>query len=803
MPNIPDSDTKATTLPWVYTHCSTIAVALICLIATAVFTHQYCQAAYKQRDDALTQISTTISRQIKRELIEYEDVLNAAAAFITASDHVTRDEWKEFTTTANYRQRHPGAFGLAFVEYVQPENLEQFLINTRADGAPDFAIKVQKNANNYSSTSPLYVIKYHEPEAINREAWGINLAARSPGKESYEQSMRTGSVSISAPQHLDQTGEQEWGIVMSLPVYKNTTGKPTENLTPQEREASILGWVAMPIGIDTFIASLRKNKWDLHTINLSYIHEYEHQLIHTSVTQSNGNSDQQTTDQSASIFKANPNLERYAPIEIFGAKFQLHTVPLSKELINANLRRPLQVLTICLVISALITIISYYSARTKARVEKLARTRTAQLKASELKHKEFAYHAQQANKAKSTFLANMSHEIRTPMTTVIGYNDILSEMAKDHKHPEAMKDAVSAISRAGSHLLMVVNEVLDLSKIESGKLAINPAQFRTGELLAETLTTFQVQANQRDIKLEVVFKTPIPATITADAYRIRQILINLLSNALKFTIQGSITILASYEKNQLTLAIKDTGIGVDPAQLESLFMPFEQERSHQDVGSHEKTRPLSSFDNQGTGLGLSISRQLAEMMQGTLSATSDPARGSTFTFTLPVDTQTNQEDDKAFITELPGQSLSQLPASEQDVIMSGRILIAEDGEDNQRLIQHHLNKAGFQTEFVWNGQQAIDRIKSQPANSFSLIIMDMQMPILEGYEATRVLRAMGCTIPILALTANAFPDDRKRCLEAGCDEYETKPIDRPRLLRSIKRLIDQQSPEQSTDQTAA
>lgn len=798
MPNAPDPESKPITRRWVYAHCSTIAVALICLAATIFFTHQYCQTAFKDRDDLLTKNAVTISRQIKKELIEYEEVLNAAAAFITASDHVTRDQWKGFTAAANFNERNPGVFGLAFVQHVQPESLEQFLTETRTDGAPDFTIRVQPNANHYSSGNPLYIIKYHEPESVNRSAWGINLAARSPGKEAYEQSMRSGSVSISAPQHLDQTGEKEWGIVMSLPVYKNTTAKPTDQLTRQERENSILGWVAIPIGIDTFIASLKKNKWDLHTINLSYIHEDQRQLIHTSHSQSPTESS--NIDQSAFLFNANPDLHRHAPIDIFGASFELHTVPLNKQLINANLRRPIQVLAICLIITTLITIITYSSTRTKARIESLARTRTAQLKASERKHKEFAYHAEQANKAKSTFLANMSHEIRTPMTTVLGYNDILTEMVDDHKRPEAMQDAVNAISRAGTHLLMIVNEVLDLSKIESGKLAINHAQFRTGELLAETLATFKVQANQRGIDLEIVFKTPIPETITADAYRIRQVLINLLSNALKFTIQGSVTIIASYESNQLTLAVKDTGIGVDPAKLESLFKPFEQDFTLNEKTNHEfLSDPSSNFNARGTGLGLSISRQLAEMMQGTLSATSDPARGSTFTFTLPVDTQTNQEDDTNFINELPGQSPAQLPDSNQHEIMSGRILIAEDGEDNQRLIEHHLNKAGFQTEFVWNGQQAIDRIKDNPDHNYDLIIMDIQMPIVDGYQATQILRAMGCTIPILALTANAFPDDRKRCLEAGCDEYETKPIDRPRLLRSIKRLLNQQS----TDQTAA
>jgi PAS domain S-box-containing protein len=387
--------------------------------------------------------------------------------------------------------------------------------------------------------------------------------------------------------------------------------------------------------------------------------------------------------------------------------------------------------------------------------------------------------AQAATRAKSEFLANMSHEIRTPMTAILGFADQLLAEAGLDEAPAKRREALETIQRNGQHLLHLINDILDLSKIEAGKMAPVPTRCAPLELVAEVATMMQPRAASKSLTLSVDPVGPLPATILTDALRLRQVVVNLVGNAIKFTDQGEVRIVVGLATHQgaprLRIDVSDTGIGMTEEQISKLFAPFTQVDS-------SSTRRFG-----GTGLGLTISKRLVEALGGEIQVCSSPGRGSTFTVTI----------DPGPLEGVSIQRRPQLPAMPNDVAktvgkvrLQGRILLAEDGPDNQRLFAHLLTSAGAEVTTVENGQLAVEAVRAAgDARPFDLILMDMQMPVLDGYMATRLLRRTGYAGTILALTAHAMTEDRAKCLEAGCDEYVRKPIDRQHFLNAVAEWI--------------
>jgi PAS domain S-box-containing protein len=393
--------------------------------------------------------------------------------------------------------------------------------------------------------------------------------------------------------------------------------------------------------------------------------------------------------------------------------------------------------------------------------------------------------AEAATRAKSEFLANMSHEIRTPMTAILGFTDILlGEAGAETESPERLR-SLETIKRNGTYLLNLINDILDLSKIEAGKLAIERTCFSPTGLLAEVASLMSVRAEAKNLPLSVECVGPIPERVRGDSIRLRQVLINLVGNAIKFTEVGGVRVemrLAqpSDSPARLRFDVIDTGMGIAPEQIERIFQPFTQ--ADQPTGKR--------FG--GTGLGLSISKRLAEVLGGEISVSSVPGKGSTFTVTV----ETGPLDGIPMIE--PGTPVAAKPergASELVVApavrLDCRLLLAEDGPDNQRLIAFVLQKAGANVTLAENGRIALDKaLAARDAGApFDVILMDMRMPVMDGYAATRKLREAGYPGAIIALTANAMAGDEETCREAGCDDYAGKPIDRPRLLATIARHL--------------
>lgn len=383
-----------------------------------------------------------------------------------------------------------------------------------------------------------------------------------------------------------------------------------------------------------------------------------------------------------------------------------------------------------------------------------------------------------ANQAKSEFLANMSHEIRTPMTAILGFTDVLSHTV--NRDDEI--DAVQTIRRNGEYLIELINDILDLSKIEAGRLTLESIDVSPVRLVTDVVSLMRVRARAKGLELKVHYSTPVPATIQSDPTRVRQILINLISNAIKFTDQGSVELIIRLRQEldqpiQIQFDVIDTGIGMTEEQIGRLFRPFTQADS-------STTRKYG-----GTGLGLSICHRLVQLLGGVLTVTSQPGTGTTFTVTI----NTGRIEAVQLISPLEDLNLplELATTTEAAPVKSGRILLAEDGPDNQRLIKYMLNKAGLDVTCVDNGETACELALSSAAlgTPFDLIFMDMQMPILDGYSATRRLREFGYARPIIALTAHAMSGDRAKCLAAGCNDYTIKPINRDMLLRIVGEYI--------------
>ncbi|MCY2993694.1 MAG: ABC transporter substrate-binding protein [Planctomycetota bacterium] len=417
----------------------------------------------------------------------------------------------------------------------------------------------------------------------------------------------------------------------------------------------------------------------------------------------------------------------------------------------------------------------------RKRIEEAVRATNSELAQALARSEKLAVQAETANRAKSEFLANMSHELRTPLTAILGCSELLH--AGDLS-PTEQGEFLQMIQRSGQGLLGIINDVLDLSRIEADRLPLEKTDCPLQQMLDEVLAVAKITAVKKGLSLQVVHRLPLPATIHTDPARLRQILINLVGNAVKFTERGEVRLAVCCSEStegtaQVQFAVSDTGIGIPSAMLEEIFQPFVQVD-----GGH--TRPYG-----GTGLGLSICQRLAEALDGRLEVTSELGRGSTFTLTVDGGPWLETLGQGASPDQAAGPTTRAEPADEPSPVLQGRVLLVEDEPSLQRVIGHLLRKLKLEVEVAGDGQLACQMVEQSRSEGrpYAMILMDLQLPKLDGLAATRWLRTQGWAGPIVALTAHAMTGDRERCLAAGCDDYLSKPITSSGLRQVLRRYL--------------
>lgn len=392
--------------------------------------------------------------------------------------------------------------------------------------------------------------------------------------------------------------------------------------------------------------------------------------------------------------------------------------------------------------------------RHQDHLEEVVATRTAELNQARLV-------AEAANRAKSTFLANMSHELRTPLNAILGFAQI---MEHDEEMPERQRQNVAIINRSGSHLLSLINDVLAISRIEAGRIEVSHEAFDLPATIIAVEEMIRVHAESKGLLFTVEYPEDLPQYVLGDADHLREVLINLLGNAAKYTMQGKIGLHVFVESDDhIRFDVTDTGPGIAKNEQEEIFQAFYQSESG---------------EAEGTGLGLTISRKFVRLMGGDISVESTPGEGSIFSVSIPLPATT--------VIPRMGNSARVIALSEGQP--PPRILVAEDQVDNQQVVEQILSRVGYQVRIAANGQLAVELFQSWSPH---LILMDIRMPVMDGYEATRVIRSIagGDKIPIVALTASVFEENRSDALDAGCDDLIRKPIEENELLESIRKLL--------------
>ena len=379
--------------------------------------------------------------------------------------------------------------------------------------------------------------------------------------------------------------------------------------------------------------------------------------------------------------------------------------------------------------------------------------------------------AEEASEAKTKFLANMSHEIRSPMAAILGFSDIALRDIRDGKSVEP--ENLETVIRNGRFLLRIINDILDLSKVEAGKLEVRKSRFKLLPLLGDVYELMRHRSDASDVPLSIEFAGPVAERLHSDRSRVEQILVNLIGNALKFTAQGDVRVVVQMDDadERVLFRVRDTGIGISEVNLARLFQTFTQVHDRKLVGI------------EGTGLGLAISKRLAELLGGDVSAKSIEGKGSEFTLSLPVDNAANRIRPDA--SELKPTKM----ASDELGKLSCRVLVADDARDVRLASKSFLTRAGASVTEVVNGSETVRAVRDAESQGkpFACILMDMQMPELDGIEATKKLRAEGYTLPIIALTAGVTSEEVESAMKAGCSEFVAKPVDGPDLIRRVAK----------------
>ena len=684
---------------------------LLCTAFAVYATYWQARHLSESQFQRLTErLTTEVQRRSNRPVHGLKGIWGLYAA----SKSVERNEFAAYVGTRDLPNDFPGVLGFSFVQPVSRHDLATFVADERADDAPEFDVHSPRPSG--AEAADLYVVKHIYPLDSNRSAWGLDWERiLTSGQQSNRRSIRVSQPYRTEPRCFKTLSNSPACGFLSRCIARASRRRLPKSAVWLRRFARA------PLVLDNTLAGVAGLTDDSLTF----------EVFDGSTIASDTRLVTQPAFRSAST--QNPMFKVATPITVGGRTWTVVTASTPKFEHSVEFSLTQFVGLAGIMVTATLALAIWSLGHSRSHAIALATKMTAELRASEDSLRTAKTQAETANHLKSQFLANMSHEIRTPLTAILGYSEILRDSSVIEQAPPERIEAIDAIRRAGRHLLSVINDILDLSKIEANRIVIEKVKTPLIATLHEIESIAGPMAAEKGIFFRTALLSALPEHIVSDPTRLKQILLNLVSNAVKFTSGGEVTVTVGaiplYGQTRLLVDVSDTGEGMTAEQAEGLFQSFTQ-------ADGTVTRR-----HGGTGLGLTISRRLAEMMGGSVTLIrSSPKTGSCFRLELPLDPC----GGSTMVTRFNEVRTARESTSTEIIsALEGRILFAEDGPDNQKYIAHVLRKAGAQVEIADNGRIALDMLDTPRSSDmqFDLILTDIQMPEMDGHTLARVLRS--------------------------------------------------------------
>ena len=722
-----------------------LIVLMIGLSMTMLVSYLNYVEVEKHTEKEFSLVCNEISTKMKTRLHAYAQLLRSGAAFFNASDTVTRVDWYEFVKQSKIYKNLPGIQGVGFSLIIPKSQLEQHSQRIRNEGFPQYTVKPTNDRSEYTS------IIYLEPfDYRNQRAFGYDMFSQSIRREAMEHSRDIDIATLTGKVLLVQETDEDLqvGTLMYVPVYKNN--EPQENI--QQRRDAIIGWVYSPYRMNDLMEGIL-GSWESGSNKLVNLIIYDGDSINDNAMIFDSNKESNKTGNS---FTAN-----IVSLDFNGRKWTLYFTQSNQQI---NYFSKVAIVPFAgVVISFLLSFLLFALLNTKKaklKAEKL----TINLSANNKELQKAKERAEESDRLKSAFLANMSHEIRTPMNGILGFSSLLKQPGLKG---EEQQKYIQIIEKAGTRMLNIINDIVSISTIESGLMKVDLKESNINEQIEYIYTFFKPEVEAKGMELS--FKNTLPskeAIIKTDREKVFAILTNLVKNAIKYTNKGSIEFGCSKKEDYIEFFVKDTGIGIQEERQEAIFERFIQADIEDKMA------------RQGAGLGLAISKAYIEMLSGKIWVESQEGKGSTFYFTIPNIT-------------LPKQKIASKKkdaANVEPIELDLKMLVVEDDEESAMLLEIILDTFSKKILIAITGLEAVEACRNNP--DIDLILMDIQMPEMDGLEAARQIRKFNKEVIIIAQTAFGLTVDREKAIESGCNDYISKPINKDELLVLIQKYFN-------------